>query len=69
MTYDVILEVRVRSDYIASLDKMAEKLRSHPHDFQLPAGYRQWTGAAVAAVILAAELDECDDLESLDIRT
>lgn len=60
MTYDVILEIRIRSDRIAALDKLAEKLKLHPNDFDLPPGYREWTGAAVAAMILADEIDECD---------
>jgi hypothetical protein len=65
MPYDVILEVRVRSDRIASLDRMAEKLKAEPHDFPLPAGHKEWNGSAVASMLLAEEIDECVELGSI----
>lgn len=62
MPYDVILEVRIRSDRLNALDRMAEKLRTHPHDFPLPPGYSTWTGQAVASMLLTEDIDESVDI-------
>lgn len=66
MTYEVILEVRVRSDRLSMLNRMAERLSREPHEFELPLGHTKWDAPAVASMLLSMEIDEIDGMEALD---